>query len=675
MPVAQRDPMAKRIAALRREIERHNRLYYEEAAPEVTDAEYDALVRELAELEARHPELRRKDSPTQRVGGTPDVAFPTVAHRVPMLSLDNSYDPDDLRAFHVRVVQLLGGAEPVYVLEPKLDGVAVSLHYRDGRFVRAVTRGDGRQGDEITRNVATLRDLPQHVRAAWPEFEVRGETFMRTADFARFNAARTAAGEKPFANPRNATAGSLKLLDPEVVAVRPLTLFVYQLVEPESLGMKTHWQVLQKLEKTGFPVNPLNRHCPRFDAVLEAVEELRGQREQLPYAIDGVVIKVDALAAQRELGATAKAPRWGIAFKYDSPQARTRLLDIRLQVGRTGNVTPVAVLEPVWLNGITITRATLHNRDEIERLDVRIGDTVVIERGGDVIPKVVRVVREVRPAKARPFRFPKRCPSCRSELVESPDEVAVRCENPSCPQQLERRLVHFAGRDALDIGGLGTQNVRLLVAHGLVGNFADLYRLRVEALVELERFAEKSAGNLIEAIAASRARPWRNKLFALGIRHVGMGGAAVLASRYPNLDALLAATEAELQELEDVGPRVAASITSFLKLPANRKLLEELRELEVLVPGAAEPRRDASFAGQNFVITGTLEGMTRHEAQAEIEARGGRVSGSVGKKTDFVVVGADPGSKFDKAKELGRPILSEAEFVRMLRGGRAGRGG
>jgi DNA ligase (NAD+) len=432
--------------------------------------------------------------------------------------------------------------------------------------------------------------------------------------------------------------------------------------------------VLRKLDTLGFPVNALNRRCESFEALLAAVAELRGAREQLPYQIDGVVIKVDSLAQQRELGSTAKSPRWGIAFKYDSPQARTRLLDIRLQVGRTGNVTPVAVLEPVWLNGVTITRATLHNRDELRRLGVRIGDTVVIERGGDVIPKVVRVATELRAGRGRVFRFPSRCPSCRSRLVESEEEVAIRCENPSCPQQIERRLVHFAARDAMDIAGLGIQNVRLLLAHGLVRDFAGLYRLRVEDLLELERFAEKSATNLVQAIAASKARPWRNKLFALGIRHVGLASAAVLASRYPDLEALLGATEEDLQQLEDVGPRVAASIVSFLRLPATAELLDQLRDLGVLMPDAAGPKRDQSLAGLTFVITGTLSGMTRHEAQAAIEARGGRVGGSVSRKTDYVVVGADPGSKYDKARELGRPILDEAAFVDMLRRGGPPRG-
>ncbi|MFQ5600446.1 MAG: NAD-dependent DNA ligase LigA [Candidatus Krumholzibacteriia bacterium] len=656
----------KRVEELRRQIERHNRLYYEEAAPEISDEEYDALLRELADLEERHPETRTPDSPTQRVGGAPDEAFPNVLHRVPMLSLDNTYNVDELRAFHERLVGLLGGQEPQYLLEPKLDGVAVSLHYRRGRYVRAVSRGDGREGDEITRNVGTLRTLPKRVDARWDEFEVRGEIFMRLEDFRRLNEAREAAGEKPFANPRNSTAGSLKLLDPRQVARRPMTLYVYQLVDAESLGLRTQSEFLEALKRAGFPVNPLNRHCRDFDAVLEGIEVLREKRDGLPYQIDGAVLKVESLAQQRELGATAKAPRWSIAFKFEPQQAETRLRDIIVRVGRTGTVTPTADLEPVWLNGITITRATLHNRDEIERLGVRLGDIVVLERGGDVIPKVVCVLKERRTGKEKSFRFPKKCPSCGSPLVDSPEEVAVRCENPSCPEQLERRLQHFASRNAMDIAGLGSQNVRLLLENDLVHDFADLYRLRVDDLLPLERFAAKSAGNLIDGIEASKQRPWRHKLFALGIRHVGLQGAGVLASRYPDLDALFAASETELQELEDIGPRVAASIVSFLGRRGNRRLLERLRDLGVLVPGARSPGAPQSLAGLTFVLTGPLARLPRHEAQAAIEARGGRMSGSVSKKTDYVVVGKDPGSKYDKALQLERPILDEAGLLALL---------
>lgn len=658
----------KRIETLRREIEKHNRLYYDEAAPQIDDAEYDALVQELAALEAENPQYARSDSPTQRVGGSTNTAFPTVTHTVPMLSLDNSYNEEELRAFDARVVELLGGSHPVYVVEPKLDGVAVSLHYRQGAFAHAVTRGDGRQGDEVTRNVSTLRHLPKQVRAPWPEFEVRGEIFMPLEEFRRFNAKREAAGEKIFANPRNATAGSLKMLDPEQVASRPLTLFVYQLVEAESLGVRTHWKMLADLRRAGFPVNPLNQRCSRFDVVLERLEELRQQRESLPYEIDGAVIKVDDLAQQRELGATAKAPRWGIAYKFGSPQARTTLRDILVQVGRTGTVTPVADLEPVWLNGVTITRATLHNRDELERLGVRLGDTVLVERGGDVIPKVVRVLEELRTGKEKPFRFPRSCPSCGAILVQSEEEVAIRCENPSCPQQIERRLEHFASRNAMDIAGLGSQNVRLLLEQGLVKSLADLYRLRMEDLLSLDRFAERSARNLVEAIAASRGRPWRNKLFALGIRHVGLSGAAVLATHYPTLQSLQAASLEELQELEDVGPRVASSIVTFLHASENRRLLQELQELGVLEPDSAQGAGRQTLAGRTFVITGTLRRMTRPQAQAAIEARGGRVSSSVSKKTHHVVVGSDPGSKADKARELGIPLLDEAGFLALLEG-------
>jgi DNA ligase (NAD+) len=666
-----RTPAARRIEALRRAIRHHNQLYYQEAAPEISDAEYDALYRELQDLEAAHPELRTPDSPTARVGGAPDTAFPTVRHSVPMLSLDNTYDLDEVRAFHARVVGLLGGSQPSYVLEPKLDGVAVGILYENGAYRRAVTRGDGAQGDDVTRNVATLRSLPAQVTAPWARFEVRGEVFMPLEAFRRFNALRAEAGEKLFANPRNLTAGSLKLLDPQQVAQRPLQVFVYQLVEAERLGQKSHWEALQALKRAGLPVNRLNRRFKTLEALLDGVAALEARRPELPYQIDGAVIKVDALAQQRELGATAKSPRWGIAFKFAAERAETRLQDIKLQVGRTGNVTPVAVLEPVWLNGITIARATLHNRDEIARLDVRIGDVVVLERGGDVIPKVVGVRTERRSGSERPFRFPKTCPSCGARLVETEDEVAVRCENPSCPEQLERRLQHFASRHAMDIAGLGTQNVKLLLDAGLVKSFADLYRLRADDLVPLERFAAKSAQNLVAGIQASKARPWRNKLFALGIRHVGLQGAAVLASRYPDLESLRAATEAELQGLEDIGPRVAASITAFLCRPANARLLDDLRQQGVLVPGE-ERRTGGGLLGKTFVLTGTLAALTRSEAQAEIEARGGRLAGSVSKKTDWVVVGDSPGSKADQARKLERPILDEAAFLALLEATRRG---
>jgi DNA ligase (NAD+) len=683
-------PLIKtRIETLRREIERHNRLYYDDAAPEISDTEFDALMRELRELEAQHPEHRTPDSPTERVGGGLDTAFPTVAHRAPMLSLDNTYSREELEAFHQRTVGLLGGVEPQYVLEPKLDGVAVSLHYDKGRFVQAVTRGDGRSGDEITANVATLRDLPQRFRSGaapdtpapgpadswWKRaaVEVRCEVFMPLDAFQQFNAAREKAGEKTYANPRNLTAGSLKLLDRNEVAKRPLTLYAYQIVGAESLGFPTQWQVLQALAAAGLPVNPYNTRCADLAAVLDGLAELEKLRPKLPYQIDGAVLKVDSLAQQRELGATAKAPRWGIAYKFAAEQATTRVRDIVLSVGRTGTVTPTADLEPVWLNGITITRATLHNRDEIARLDVRIGDTIVLERGGDVIPKVVSVVLVERTGKEKPFRFPKRCPSCGGPLTETADEVAVRCENPSCPQQLERRLEHFASRAAMDIAGLGEQNVKALIDAGLVRNYADLYRLRAEDVAQLDRFAEKSAGNLVDAIAASKQRPWRNKLYALGIRHVGAQGASVLASRYADLDALFAATLEDLQQLEDVGPRVAQSIVDFFQRPDNRALLVDLRDLGVLVSTEVRPSgAPLALSGLTFVLTGTLQGMSRTQAQDAIEARGGRVGGSVTKKTDYVVVGADAGSKHDQAVRLERPILDEAAFLHLLEHGPGG---
>lgn len=657
----------QRVETLRAEIRRHDGLYYQDAAPEITDMAYDALARELRDLEAQYPALVTADSPTQKPGGAPDVAFPPVRHTVPMLSLDNTYNVDEVRAFHERVAGLLGGTAPQYVVEPKLDGVAVSVTYEGGQYVRAVTRGDGAQGDDITRSVATLHNLPQEVRVKWPRCEVRGEIYMPLEAFRRYNEQRAEAGEKTFANPRNLTAGSLKLLDPAAVAARPMELCVYHLVEAERLGFVRHWQVLAALRKTGLPTNPHNRACKSIDEVLAALAALEAQRNDLPYQIDGAVVKVDSLAAQRELGATAKSPRWGIAFKFAAQRAETKLRGILLQVGRTGNVTPVADLEPVWLGGTTISRATLHNRDEIERLGVRTGDTVVLERGGEVIPKVVGVRADLRTGKEKKFRFPVNCPSCGAPLVESAEEVAVRCDNPSCPQQLERRLEHFASRNAMDIAGLGSQNVKLLLDQGLVHSFADLYRLRVEALTGLERFADKSAQNLVAAIAASKARPWRHKLFALGIRHVGFQGAAVLAHRYTTLAALRAATADDLQQLEDVGPRVAESIVAFFARPENGRLLDDLEQLGVLVAGD-EPAPTGGLAGKTFVLTGTLARHTRSDAQAAIESRGGRVAGSVSKKTDYVVAGESPGSKLEQAHKNGVTVLDEDGFEKLLAG-------
>jgi DNA ligase (NAD+) len=661
----QRTP-ARRAAFLRREIARHDELYYQKAAPEIADADYDALVHELAALEAAHPELRRADSPTQKVGGRPDPAFATVRHAAPMLSLDNTYDLEEVRAFHQRMVEFARGVEPAYMVEPKLDGIAIALTYEAGEYRRAVTRGDGVQGDDVTRNVATVRSLPRRVRAAWRRFEVRGELFMPLAAFHAFNAARAEAGEKTFANPRNFTAGTIKMLDHEEVGRRPLDLRIYQLVDAERHGFATHSAAVAALRAAGFPVEERNRRCDDLDSMLEAIAALQAERARLPFQIDGAVIKLDDLAMQRELGATAKSPRWGIAFKFPALRAETRLRAITLQVGRTGNVTPVAELEPVWLDGITITRATLHNRDEIERLDARVGDLVVLERGGDVIPKVVGVRADRRGKRLRKFQFPNACPSCGKRLVDSDEEVAVRCDNPRCPQQLERRIEHFASRNAMDIAGLGAQNVKLLLEKKLVRDVADLYRLQVADLEALDRFAERSARNLVDAIERSKERPWRNQLFALGIRHVGLQGAAVLASRYPTLAALRAATADELQELDDVGPRVAASIVDFLGHPDHARLLDALQAHGVLQGGGAAAA-SGELAGKTFVLTGTLAAMTRGEAQSAIEARGGRMAGSVSKKTDFVVVGRDPGTKADQARKLERPILDEAAFVALLR--------
>jgi DNA ligase (NAD+) len=659
----------REVERLGREIRRHDRLYYDRAAPEISDPEYDALLKRLEELERAHPELVTPDSPTQRVGGSRDERFPSVPHDPPMLSLGNTYSREELSEFHDRILRWTEREKVAYVVEPKVDGVAVALRYREGRFDLGATRGDGRTGDDVTHNLVTIRDLPEEIEET-RALEVRGEVFMGTRDFERTNREREKGDEPPFANPRNATAGTLKLLDASLARKRPMKLFVYQLMRAEEFGFSSHHEALEFLQENGFPVNPLNEVCEDVDAVIGAVDRIEKQRERLDYAIDGVVIKVDDFALQKQLGFTGKSPRWAIAYKYEAERALTRVEDVLWQVGRTGTVTPVAVLEPVWLSGTTISRATLHNKDEIERLGVRVGDDVWIMKGGDVIPKVVSVdTGRRRGRKTKPIRIPDRCPVCDTRLVWSDEEVAVVCPNYACPASLRGRLRHFASRSAMDIDGLGEKVIDLLVSEGLLETPADIYRLEVEELAPLPGLGEKSAGNIVASAGESLQRPWARKIYALGIPLVGAGTAGLLARRFPDLESLRSATEQDLDEIDAVGPEIARSVVSFFENPDHARVVRELETVGFFEMGGKEEAAGTGdrLAGKTFVLTGGLGSMTREEARDRIEALGGRVASSVSGRTSYVVAGEDPGSKLDRARELDIPVLDEKAFLELVK--------
>ncbi len=676
--------LQERAEQLRDQINEHNYRYYVLSDPTVGDREFDAMLAELVRLEEEHPELVTPDSPTQRVGSDLTSAFPPVTHARPMLSLGNTYTEEDLREFDRRVRDRLGDEPFAYVAELKIDGVAVSVSYKDGRIVCGATRGDGVQGDDITANMKTIRSLPLQVRAAQVHgnplrnFEVRGEVYMAKKDFEAMNAERELSGEKTFANPRNSTAGTLKMLDPKIVASRPLKIFLYYLISDEA-ELQSQGENLEVLQTLGFPANPHWRRCADVDAVLAFCNEWERRRDDLPYEIDGVVIKVDSIAQQERLGTISKSPRWAIAYKFEARTARTHLHGITLQVGRLGTVTPVAELTPVLLAGSTISRATLHNADFITEKDIRIGDLVTIEKGGDVIPKVNGVVLEERPPGAEPYEFPQLCPCPLHTPLHRPEgEANYYCEHAECPWQTRGRIQHFASRGAMDIEGLGEKVVDQLVTLGWIGNYADIYDLhtRRDQVAALERWGEKSADNLLEGIERSKERPFFRVIFAIGIRHVGATVARVLAAEFNTIDKLINATEEELQRTHEIGPRIAESVARFFADPGNRDLVERLRragltmegpEKKVVVADEASP-----FAGRTFVLTGTLEAYTREEASALIEERGGKVSSSVSKKTGYVLAGAEAGSKLEKAEKLGVRILSEEEFVAMLAANGAG---
>jgi DNA ligase (NAD+) len=655
----------KRVEALRGQLRRHERLYYVENRPEITDAEFDRLMRELVALEAEHPELASLDSPSRRVGGEPAEGFATVVHAEVMLSLENAYSWDEALAWLARATRVLGREPRGFVVELKIDGLSISLRYEGGRLARGATRGDGTRGEDVTDNVRTIRTIPLTVPETAP-LEVRGEVYYSKGAFERVNAAREQDGEPLFMNPRNAAAGTMRLLDSRITAKRRLDAWLYAVVEASPMP-EGQSAALDRLKSLGFPVSPHWRRCETFDEVREFVESWREKRRELDFETDGVVIKVDDRRTREELGATAKSPRWALAYKYPAEEATTVVREIGVQVGRTGTLTPVAHFDPVVLAGTTVKRATLHNYDDLARKDVRVGDTVVVEKGGDVIPKVVRVILEKRRKGAPPFRMPERCPVCGDPVVKEEDEVATRCVNPACPAVVREALRHFCGRRAMNIEGLGDKLVDQLVTAGLLTDVASIYDRKASDLVELERWGEKSAANLIEEIEKSKGNDASRLLFALGIRHVGEKAARTLIGHFGSLDALAAASEEELQAVEEVGPNTAAALRAWFSHPRHRELLEKLRRHGVRLEGQMRARpAQGALTGKTVVITGTLSGITREEAGERLAAAGAKIAGSVSKKTDLLVVGESAGSKLDRAKALGVPAVSWEEMLEML---------
>ena len=655
----------KNISRLRAEIVRHEELYYLHEQPEISDAEYDALLEQLRALEEAHPEFVTLDSPTLRVGGRPAEGFEQYVHRRPMLSLENSYNIDELRAFDERCRKLADGRPFEYVAELKIDGLSLAVHYAGGLLVRGVTRGDGRIGEDVTPNVRTIRTIPLRLKddggASGGDVEVRGEAYLSRKEFERINAEREEANEPRFANPRNAASGALRQLDPKIVASRRLDLFAYDCIRGDRKPFPTHWESLDFLERAGFHVNPHRRLCASIEEVITFCNELEAERDALEYEIDGVVVKVNSTALQEEFGATTKAPRWAIAYKYPARQATTKIEEIIVQVGRTGALTPVAILQPVQLAGTTVSRATLHNEDEIKRLGVLVGDWVMIEKSGEIIPKVLKVVESKRTGAERPFEMPSECPVCGGVVSRPEGEVVARCVAADCPAQLKARLLHFASRRAMRIEGLGDALADQLVERKMVRDVADLYQLKQEELAELERMAEKSASNLLAQVEASKGRDLPQLVYGLGIRHVGERTASILARHFGTLDALAHATLEELDDIHEIGLTVAQSVRDWFDDEGNLTLCARLKEAGVrteLERGSVGARGGA-FAGKQFVLTGRLETLTRDEARALIESLGGRVTSSVSKKTDYVVAGEEAGSKLDKARELGLNVIDE----------------
>jgi DNA ligase (NAD+) len=661
----------KRIDRLRREIRRHDYLYYIQNQPEISDQDYDKLFAELKALEAQHPEIVTPDSPTQRVAGQPLGEFATVRHVVPMLSVDNTYSAEELKAFDERVRKQLGAADYDYVVEHKIDGLAVSLRYVDGVLVTGATRGDGEVGDDVTANIRTIRAVPLCLldgRNVPAVLEVRGEVYMPTKAFVALNEAKAEAGETAFANPRNAAAGSLKLLDARITATRNLSFFAYGVGEVSQPIAEDHYQTLQQFKKLGLPVNPHTRKAKDIDEVVEICQSWSDRRSTLAYQIDGLVIKINRYDQREVLGATGRSPRWCIAYKYPAERARTVVESIAVQVGKTGALTPVANLKAVQLAGTTVRRASLHNFDEMHRLDVRPGDTVLIEKAGEIIPQVVEVKREFRPAGAEPFPVPKKCPNCGTAVVKDEAGVYVRCPNPDCFGMLKERLRYFAGRDQMDIERLGVALIEQLIEAGLVKTFADLYRLKKEDLTALERMGDKSAQNVLDGIEASKTRPLWRFIAALGIRHVGGQSAEILAEHFGSLEALRNAGQEELQVVDQVGPVMAESVYRYFQNSRHRTVIDDLLAAGVRPQPPAPNKRTGGLQGKTIVVTGTLQGFSRQQAEQAVREAGGKVSGSVSKKTDFVLAGEDPGSKLRKAQELGVEVIDEERFKKMLAG-------
>lgn len=660
----------ERIAFLIREIERHNRLYYEDDAPEISDAEYDALFRELRALEENSPQLALLTSPTAKVSGKPQEKFRQVRHRLPMLSLDNAFAEGDIAEFDRRIKRELALSESAvidYVCEPKMDGLAVELVYENGDLVQGSTRGDGETGEDITANLKTIKSIPHRLGELFPPrlLEVRGEVYIPLEPFRQFNSEREETGATPFANPRNAAAGSLRQLDPAITAKRPLTIFCYAPGVTEGVNFGSQSSFLKKLPALGLPVNPLTKKVTGVSGITRYYSQLMEQRESLDYEIDGVVIKVDSFAMQSELGVKSRAPKWAIAWKFPPRQAVTVIEDIVPSVGRTGVITPTANLRPVEVSGVIVSRATLHNWEEMERKDIRIGDTVVIERAGDVIPAVVRVLLEERTGSERFLNIPLTCPDCGSPTVKLPNEVAIRCQNLSCPAQLREAIIHFASRNAMDIDGLGEKYIDQLLRLGLVKDVADIYRLTKSDLMLFERMGDKLAENLLTAIEASKTRELATFIFALGIRHVGEHTAKLLAGAFGSLQNLIAAGEEELLTIREVGPQVAESIRGYFSNEKNRNVIERLIASGI-TPSVAAKRVGGKFTGKTFVFTGSLDRFSRGDAQKMVEAEGGHAAGSVSKKTDYVVAGAEAGSKLEKARSLGVTVITEDEFLEMI---------
>jgi DNA ligase (NAD+) len=672
MPSSNKD-LGKKIGSLREKIRHHEYLYYVLDQPEIGDTEFDKLMEQLKDLEANHPELITADSPTQRVGGKPREGFFKVRHSSPMLSLDNTYSEEELRAWERRVHESSGRKDVDYFCELKLDGMSLSLGYDDGQLVRGITRGDGTVGEDVTLNVRTVRSVPlsipkEKLKKAGipPDFEVRGELLMPLAAFKRMNDERESKGLALFANPRNATAGTVRQLESRVTAERRLDYFSYMLLKNGRTYFDRHSKTLDALDAAGFKVNQSRKLVHDIDEAWTFIRQWEEKRESLPYEIDGIVIKVDRTALQDELGFTGKAPRWAIAYKYAARAGITKLEDIRVQVGRTGKLTPVAMLAPVLIGGTTVRNATLHNMDEIERLGVKIGDWVQVERGGDVIPKVTKVIEDKdHPRGTHTFEMPEKCPVCGTKVVRTEGEVDYRCVNANCPAKLRETILHFASRGVMNIDGMGEALVIQLTERGLVKDVADIYKLTKKDLLGLERFADKSAQNIVDEIERSKNLPLERVIYGLGIRMVGERTAQFLAEHFGSMEALEHASQEELQDVNEVGPRIADSIVEFFGVAANRKLVERLRAAGLTLTGQKK-QRGTKLAGKTFVLTGTLAHFTRDEAKKMIEDAGGKVTGSVSKKTDYVVAGADAGSKLDKAKELGVKVIDEKEMKGIL---------